>query len=345
MATPRRNIVYVSCSGSDCIDILALDHGTGTLTHIESVPLPGNGMPLAISPGKQHLYAAVAGSEAAGGPKLLTFQIAPADGRLHQQSIVEAPGRMSHITVDRSGSYVLGASVANELIASYRILPDGALSPEPAALRLVPGKAHHITTDLTNTFVYVPNLGADLITQLTFNAETGRFENNAPAELHQPIGAAPRHIAHHPSGRFAYLLNEENGSVAVLEIDAVNGTLSQLQTSSYLPAAFSDKPWGAQILVTPDGRFLYTSERRSSTLALHTIDAHSGMITHQTTWPTETCPRNFTITQSSQHLIAAGEKSDRVACYAIDPANGHLHQQSVIATSSGPLWVEALELS
>jgi len=342
MTAPNRNIVYVSCSKGDCIEVLALESSTGMLSAIETVSLPGNGMPLAIAPDKQYLYAAIASRGTTAGPQFATYRIDAETGRLNHQSVTSAPGRMSHITVDRSGRHLLGASVSNDLISSNAIAQDGNLCPQPTMVRTVPSKAHHITTDLANRFAFVPNLGADLVMQLVFDAATGTFSDNTPAHITQPSGAAPRHLAHHPSGQYAYLLNEENGSIAAFKLNPESGTLSQIQTSDFLPGEFDGEPWGAQILITPDGRFLYASDRTSSTITLHNIAPSTGMLTKRTSWPTEDCPRNFAIAPTGRHLIAAGEKSNRVACYAIAPSNGDLKLTSTISTGAGPLWVEIL---
>jgi len=346
MTRAKHSIVYVSCSKGDCIEILALDRATGALARVDTVGLQGNGMPLAIAPDRRHLYAAI--STTIGGtaePHYATYRIDAVNGALDHMSTIKAPGRMSHITVDRSGRHLLGASVSNDLVASHAIEPDGQLHAEATQILPVPSKAHQITTNQTNQFAFVPNLGADLVMQLAFDAGTGRLTDNTPAHIKQPGGAAPRHVAHHPCGRYAYLLNEENGSIAAFALNAATGTLAQFQTSDFLPENFGGKPWGAQILVTPDGRFLYTSERTSSTLALHTIDPDTGRITKRGSWPTEACPRNFSLDPSGHYLVAAGEKSDRVACYAIDQATGDLDQKSTMATGAGPLWIEVLELA
>ena len=345
MSTAGRSIVYVSCSKGACIEVLALDRATGALTPIETVELPGSGMPLAISPTKHFLFAAVSADvDGAPEPRYAVYHIDLNSGRLRHGDTIKAPGRMSHITVDRSGRHLLGASVANDLIASTIINLDGTLNTEPTCVRTVPSKAHQITTDRSNTFAYVPNLGADLVSQFEFDPKAGTFTDNTPDYITQPQGAAPRHIAHHPSGQYAYLLNEENGSIVAFNIDAETGTLSQFQISNFLPDNFIGKPWGAQILITPDGRFLYASDRTSNTLSLHTIDPDTGDMTKQQSWSTETCPRNFALDPSGHYLIAAGETSNRVACYAIDQDSGDLTETTALATGTGPLWIEILNL-
>ena len=342
MTTTHRTVVYVSCAKGDCIDVLALDRAGGTLSRITTVALPGNGMPLATARDRRHLYAAVAGN-GDDGPRLSTFAIDQATGALDPRGTVPAPGRMSHITVDRSGRHLLGASVANDLISSHAITVDGALASATSDVRKVPSKAHHISTDLGNRFVLVPNLGADLVSRFRFDADGGRFE--PCGEVRVQAGAAPRHMVHHPNGRFAYLLCEEDGTIIAFTIDAVTGALAEIQKSDFLPAGFDGRPWGAQILTTPDGRFLYASERRASSITLHAIDPATGRLQRAGEWMTESCPRNFTIDSEGRHLIAGGEESGRVACYAINARTGHLEERSTIATGAGPIWIEAIGLA
>ena len=266
-------IVYVSCSAGNAIDVLALDAKTGDLGTVEKVELPGNGMPLAVSPERRFLYAAVFARDGdTASPMYDTFRISAETGTLTRSASVPAPGRMSHISIDPSGRHLLGASVANDLIASNAIEDDGTVCAPPTDARAVPSKAHQITLHPAHaSCAYVPNLGADLVVRVPFDAESGLFgETLPPVEL--ASGAAPRHIAYHPGGHTAYLLNEEDGSIAAYRLSASGHAFEPLQMSSFLPEGFDGKPWGAQILTTPDGRFLYASERTSSTIALHTLD-------------------------------------------------------------------------
>ena len=109
-------------------------------------------------------------------------------------------------------------------------------------------------------------------------------------------GAGPRHFIFHPRLPFVYLLNELDASVDVLSFDAGRGLLATVQTLSALPSgARVDKPWAADLHLRPDGRFLYASERRSSTLAAFAVDAASGRLSPLGSTPTETEPRGFAI--------------------------------------------------
>ena len=156
--------------------------------------------------------------------------------------------------------------------------------------------------------------------------------------------AGPRHLVFHPNGRFVYLLSELDAGVDVLAFDAATGTLSNVQTLSTLPAGFTGKPWAADIHVTPDGRFLYTSERTTSTLAAFAIDPASGTLTLKSHTPTEKQPRGFNIDPSGRFLVAAGQLSHAMTLYAIDRESGALKPLKNYSLGKNPNWVEIIDL-
>jgi len=338
--TSKSTIAYVSCSRGNCIDVLALGHGSGALSLVQRVALSGNGMPLAMAPDGRHLYAAVFGdSSDTPEPRYDVFLVS-ASGELERIGSVPAPGRMSFIMVDRSGRFLLGASVAGSLVASHAIHADGTLALEPVVVMTVPSKAHQITTDLSNRFAFVPNLGAALVQQMVFDAAAGMFVPNAVPELQVPDGAGPRHVAHHPNGRLIYLLTEVEGVMRVCSLDRDRGTLDPIQTVSIMPDGFDGQPWGAQIHVDPGGRFVITSERATSTAKLHVIEAATGHVQSGPSQTVASCPRGFDIDPSGTWLVVAGEKSSRVSSYEIDPDRGTLIARASIDTGAAPIWVE-----
>jgi len=344
MSEASRTVVYVSCSQGQAIEVLSLDRSSGALGRVETVRLSGDGMPLAASPDGLYLHAAVyarMGKEAE--PLYESFRIDQGSGALTRIGTIKAPGRMSFIGVDRSGKHLLGASVANDLISSHRISAQGKPTEVPTVLKTVPSKAHQITTDRSNRFAFVPNLGAGLVQQFRFDPATGELVENDPVafELHGDSG--PRHMAHHPNGLIAYLLCEFDGALIVCAIDEKTGTLEAIQKSNFLPRGFSETPWGAQIHVTPDGCWLFTSDRASSTIGVHRIAPETGFIEKLDNWTTEACPRGFDIDDSGRWLIAAGEKSNRVTTYAIDPETGGLEARSSLDIGTAPIWVETLK--
>jgi 6-phosphogluconolactonase len=111
-----------------------------------------------------------------------------------------------------------------------------------------------------------------------------------------------------------------------------------------MPAGFDGKPWAADLHLTPDGRFLYASERTSSTLTGFRVDAATGQLSLIGSVPTEKQPRGFAIDPSGRWLAAVGEMSDGMSVYAIDQSSGALEKPAIYAVGKKPNWVEFVTL-
>jgi 6-phosphogluconolactonase len=120
--------------------------------------------------------------------------------------------------------------------------------------------------------------------------------------------------------------------------------LSEIETGTMLPAHFLGEANVADIHVTPDGRFLYASERQTSTLTGFRIDAASGFLAPIGRWATETTPRGFAICPRGRFLLAAGLDSNRLSVHAIDPEQGALTLQGQYPVGGMPNWVEIVDL-
>jgi 6-phosphogluconolactonase len=151
-------------------------------------------------------------------------------------------------------------------------------------------------------------------------------------------------MAWHPGGRSAFLLHELDASLDVLALDAARGTLRVKHTLSTLPPGFDGKPWAADVHVRPDGRFVYTSERTSSTIAGFRVAANGRLqpIGH---WAAPTQPRGFAITGTGRWLVVAGQRARRVAMHAIDEDTGALTPHAEANVGDNPNWVETMALS
>jgi len=117
-----------------------------------------------------------------------------------------------------------------------------------------------------------------------------------------------------------------------------------LQTRTTLPAGFNGKPWAADLHLTPDGRYLYASERTSSTLSAFRVDAATGMLEPLGQTPTEKTPRGFAIDPQGRYLIASGQDSHSVSVYAIDAATGALGTPKRLPVGKNPNWIEIVEM-
>lgn len=330
-------IVYVSNADSQDISVLALDEENGQLALLDTVPVGGRVMPLTISPDRLWLFAGLRSEPYT----VRVFAIDPGSGRLQPASMAPLADNMCYLSTDRTGRFLFAASYSGSRISVNAIGPDGEVSPAPLAVIPTGENAHAVATDPSNRFLFVPNLGDDEIRQFRFDATTGAITPNEPPLIRARPGAGPRHFVFHPHRQFVYCLNQEDGTVDTFRLEAP-GTLSPLASISALPGDFTGKVWAADIHLTPDGGFLYTSERTSSTLTAFRVDGEAGALTLLGHYPTETQPRGFTITPSGRYLLAAGEASGGLRVHVIDRNSGALRDVSRLDIGQGPNWVETI---
>jgi 6-phosphogluconolactonase len=334
-----KTIAYVSNADSREIIVLRLAEG-GALSEIERVKTSGQVMPLALSPDRRFLFAALR-SEPFGAA---SYRIDRQTGRLTHVATAPLPASMPHLATDRTGRFLLSASYQSAVVAVSSIDAEGRVGTAPIQVLNTAPNAHCIVTDAANRFAFVPCLGGDHVMQLRFDAGGGRLSPHAPPHFATKKGAGPRHIVFHPDGRLAFLVNELDASILSLAYDPSKGTLTELAAASALPPSFSGKPWAADIHTTPDGRFLYASERTSSTLAGFAVDDANGALKPIGNWPTETQPRGFAIDPAGRTLLSAGQVSNSLTAYAIDAASGKLTALERYPMGANPNWVEIVEL-
>jgi 6-phosphogluconolactonase len=334
--------VYVGNAESNDVHVLRLDRSTGDLASVEKVPIPGidtPGMstPMAVSPDRRFLYVGTRGE-----PKIAAgFAIDAATGTLRHVASGPLADSMAYIATDRSGRFLLGASYPGHKVTVNPIGPAGTVQPARQVLPDHPN-AHSIMIDAANRHVLVPTLGNDRVNAFTFDAATGTLTPAAAVTVKAKAG--PRHFVFHPGGTLVYVLGETDGAVYVFDYDAATGRLTEKQSVSALPPGFPDKPAAADLHVTPDGRFLYASERRSSTLAGFRIDPSNGTLTSIGSVATEKQPRGFNIDSTGRYLLAVGQLSHGLSSYAIDPVNGTLTKLKEYPVGKNPNWIEIVDL-
>jgi 6-phosphogluconolactonase len=345
--------VYVSNAGDGDVGMYALQTD-GSLHAGSRFKAESSVMPMAVSPDKRFLIAAV-GSNAY---KALSYSIDPVSGALRLVGAGPLAAGLPYISFDRSGRFLLGASYAANLVSVNPVGRDGRVG-DPLQVIPTARRAHSIRTDNTNRFAFTPQLGTDQIFQFLFDASSGRLTANTPPVLQLKQGTGPRHLVVAPDNRLVYVSNELSGTVTALALDANAGTLKELDSVSMLPPDSKlfpglprgpdgtpgsshpdDDIWAADLHLTPDGRFLYASERTSSTLGAFRVDGASGKLTYLGSTPTEKQPRGFAIDPTGRFLVAAGEKSDTLSSYAIDGENGALKLIGRYPGGKGANWIE-----
>ncbi|GFN46879.1 6-phosphogluconolactonase [Candidatus Regiella insecticola] len=330
-----KQIVYVASPNSEQIDVWQLD-SCGELTWLQTEKVKGQVQPMVINPNKTHLYVGVRPDFA-----IITYHIA-ADGRLQPLARAALPAGPTHISTDLAGNFLFSASYSGNCVSVSPIDKNGMVKDWTQQLNnlMTP---HSVNRDPTNQLLLVPCLTEDKIKLFNLTPD-GELTPHFQKELITAKGAGPRHMAFHPKHPVSYCVNELNSTVDVYQYsdDAKQYTL--LQTINALPANFSGTCWAADIHITPDGRYLYISDRTTSLLAIFTVSNDGTVITligHQLT---EAQPRGFNIDSNGNFLIAAGQQSDHIVVYRIDQSCGKLIQLARHAAGKGAMWVSILAI-
>ena len=332
------SFAYISNADSQEISVFALDASNGELTPVETVKVGGTVMPLALSPDKRVLYAALRSQPF----RVLSFAIDPQTGKLRKLGEAPLADSMAYIATDRSGRWLFAASYPGHKISVNSIGKDGAAGAIQQLLPTAPN-AHAMAPDASNRLVFATSLGGDRLSAWRFDDNTGVLSPNDPALTATRAKSGPRHFVIDRSQRFMYLLCELDASLYVFAYDAARGVLRELQVTTVLPPGFTGKPWAAELRLSPDGRHLYASERTSSTLTTFQVDGVSGELKTLGQVPTEKTPRGFAIAPSGRYLLVAGQESHGVSVHAIDPANGSLSLLKRYPLGQNPNWVEIVQ--
>lgn len=362
-AASAETFVYISAAGDGEIAIFNMDLGTGDLKAAGKVQAGKMVMPLAVSPDRRFLYASIRSQPYS----VASYAVNSMTGGLTLLSTVPLPDNMAYISTDRTGRFLLSASYAGDKVAVNPIGERGFVRGETVQVMPTGRNAHAVRTDPSNRFAYVTNLGSDQVMELVFDEDTGIITPNKPAAVHLPAGSGPRHFSFAPNTEFVYLIDELDGLIHVYALESGSGQLREIQKLSAVPpdaALVPGKPrpaiaggsaapgaaeersnwiWTADIHITPDGKFLYASERTTSTLAAFAVDAVTGKLRYINSFDTETQPREFAIGPDGNFLICAGQKSGHISVHRINRETGELTRINRYRAGNDPAWVEIVD--
>jgi 6-phosphogluconolactonase len=285
-----------------------------------------------ISPDGTRLYTCNSGSP--GG--LSAYVIEPHTGHLTLLNQVLAGGvDTSFVTLDGTGRYVLAANYDGGNVAVFALRPDGAIGDWTAfdqhvgrsvdPQRQTHAYAHAIVLDPTNRFALVPDLGVDKLYIYRFDGKTGALTPNDPPFVAIAPGSGPRHVRFHPNGHWVYLITEMASTVVAFTWDSARGTLTPFQTVTTLPADFKGISTCAELLIHPNGKFLYGSNRGHDSLAVFAIDPDNGRLTtveHVSSGGKS--PRNFAFDPTAQWIVLTNHDSNNAVVFRVDPVSGRL---------------------
>lgn len=332
----------------------AFDRHAGALKLLGTTEGVRNASYLAFDPQRRFLFCVNEFKEYQGQASgaVSSFRIDPATGALTYINTVASHGTdPCHLIVDATGRFVLIANFASGSVCMLPIGTDGSLGEavqviQHAGSSIDPRRqagphAHAVEFDNDNRYVFVPDLGLDRVMIYAFDATLGQLTPNP----HQPFvavapGAGPRQLAMRPDGRFAYLINELNSTMTAYRYDTAKGMLHELQTLPTLPEGFVGQSTCAEVQMTPDGRFLYGSNRGHDSLAIYQVDTASGRlccIGHHGTGGK--IPRNFEISPCGRFLAAANQDSDNVVMFRLNPESGTMTATGEAVAAGTPICV------
>jgi 6-phosphogluconolactonase len=351
---PGEMLVYVGTytSGkSEGIYLYSLNLASGELKHIATTKGVKDPSFLIVPPGRRYLYAVNELEEFAGKKSgaVSAFAVDQKSGELEflnqQPSLGGAP---CYLDVDRSGRFVLVANYSGGNVAVLPIRSDGRLG-EATDLKQDYGSsinaerqeaphAHSIVLDPGNRFAYACDLGTDKIMIFRFDKRRGKLVVNQKPWVQLKPGAGPRHLTFHPDGRYAYVINELHATITAFAHDRVDGNLDEVQTIATLPAGFAGANTGADIHVSPDGRFVYCSNRGHDSIAAFEINPGNGKLTllaHESTGGKT--PRNFAIDPTGAFLLAANQNSNNIVTFRRDRKTGRLTATGHVVDAPSPV--------
>ena len=335
------------------------DSKTGELTDVELAAEMENPSFLAIHPSGKFLYAvgevAKFNDESTGF--VASFSLDPATGELSPLNQVASSGTAPcHLTVDKNGNYVLVANYSSGTASVISINEDGTLG-ERTAFQQHTGSsankqrqegphAHSINLDADNKFAFVADLGLDKVMVYRFDPKTGKLEPNDPPSVDIQAGAGPRHFSFHPSGKFAYVINELNSTITTMKYDSAKGVLEPIQSVSTLPSDHTDASYTAEVVVHPSGKFVYGSNRGHDSIAAFQVDQKTGEISATAIESTRgETPRNFVVDPTGSFLLAENQNSNTITIFKINQETGALEGTNEVVDVPSPVCVRFLPMS
>jgi 6-phosphogluconolactonase len=265
------------------------------------------------------------------------------NGRLSPTPAVEAGADPAQISTDRTGRYLLTAYYVAGKVSVHRIADDGSLQMPPHQEISTDTRAHSITSDAGNRFVFVPHTGPNAIFQFAWDPATGRLTPHETPKLQRPTRTGPRHLAWHPDKPWAYINNEQGSSVTAYRLGE-NGSLEPGNTVSTLPSDHGGSNSTAEIKIHPTGRYLYVANRGHDSLALFQVDTSGANLTPLGHQLTEKTPRSFDLDEQGRFLFVAGEGTGNLVVFRVDPANGGLTKLNSYAVGPMLWWVQTCRL-
>ena len=329
----------------DGIHVYRADPATGAWTHVQHIGELVNPSFLALSPDQRFLY-----SVHGDGDYASAFSLDRETGRAKLLNRADAGGKNGvRQAVDPGGKFLVVANYASGSVAVMAIAADGALEdqhqlvalpgePGPHKIEQPGSHPHDVVFDPSGRFVLVPDKGLDRVFVLRFDAASGRLAPAEPDCVRTRPGAGPRHLAFHPKLPIVWVLNELDSTVTTCRWNDRRGALAPIQVVTTLPSDFTGYSTTSEIAATPDGRFVYCSNRGHDSVTAYAADANSGSLTAIGWQPTQgRVPRFIGLDPAGRFLHAANEQGDTIVTFRVDAGSGLLTPTGQVIRNASPV--------
>jgi 6-phosphogluconolactonase len=330
---------------SEGIYVYKFNSTTGDFSYV-SKAAAANPSYLAVSPDKKYVYAVNEDRNDKGSVTAFSFN--KENGSL--TLINKQPSGGDHpcyVAVDKTGRWVTVGNYTGGNLSVLPVMVNGSLGAPKTIDHTGSGvvksrqeKPHvHATVfSADNKYLFVPDLGTDKVMVYSFNPGSGKLTAGNP--IRTEPGTGPRHFTFHPNNKFAYLVEELTAGISAYAYK--NGKFTFLQRIAALPADYTGTKSGADLHVSPDGDFLYSSNRgESNSLSIFSINKKTGRLAlkaHQSTMGKT--PRNFNFDPSGNFLLAANQNSDNIVIFKRDKNTGLLEDTGKRIEVGNPVCVK-----
>lgn len=307
---------------------------------------------LAMHPNGQVLYSTNRENDGSVTAFSITSSASSQNLKLKKlQSIPTGDGGAACVAIDKQGKVLMSAQYGGGSTSTYRLNPDGDLLSRVAniehgkgsgvnAKRQATAHPHWVGASPDNQFLLVPDLGTDQVFQYKLNGETGGIVLKSKIPL--PPGSGPRHMKFHPSGEYAFVLNELTLTINVFHYDQSSGNFHGVQNIETLPLKLKDRHLNsaAEIRVHPTGKFVYSSNRGHDSISVFRFHPQKNQLEFVERESVRgATPRNFNIDPSGKWLLAAGQNSNTLAVFEINQSTGELTYARQIVNLPAPICV------
>lgn len=316
------------------IYVFKLDTVTGRLKKFATVKNILNPSYLTVSPNGNYIYACT-DTKTPNAGSVSSFEFKPKNKTLtfinSQKSGGENP---VYLSVHKNGKWLVNANYTEGSVAAHSLGEDGKISPIIQNIAYMEGSISKERQDRSHVhssvfspnfdYVFLPDLGADKIRCYQFySLQQQPLQETLYPFAQATLGSGPRHFAFHPNGKFAYCVEEIAGFVSVYKYD--NGKLESIQRIATHPDEITKGFSGSDIHISPDGRFLYASNRgEENNIAIFSIgnDGTLKSVGYQSTYGRT--PRVFAIDSKGKFVIVANQSTGNIVVFRRDSITGLL---------------------